>query len=178
LHVNIRWYIIIARGRGEQIRLALSEADIPFVEKIADDPSINLGTLRADGTAIFGSLPILKYNGLTLAQGCSIVQYVASKGGFAGNTDEQRAEVMQYVLAAEDARIAAVGVIFYGKPKEDFNTDKYFGAFSRLLGDKEYFVGDVFTAADLAIFDVIDMVGLYVYYSNFEYLYLNFHVYL
>jgi len=109
-------YYFPGRGRAEQIRLALAEAGIEFVEGGG-----NLGELRTDGTATFGSLPILKHEGVKLAQGCACALYIAEKYGFAGSTVEEKALVNQFVLAAEDLRGPVVSLYWFKKgTKEEF----------------------------------------------------------
>ena len=84
------------------------QAGIPFEEKFTGQESQN-------GVSIFGGLPILKYDGVHIAQGTNIVHYIATKGGFGGRTDEEKAEVMQFILSAEDLRPEVAGVMFMGK---------------------------------------------------------------
>ena len=68
------------RGRGEQIRLALAEAGLAW-----EEGGGNLPALREDGTATFGSLPILIIDGKKLAQGTNIALYIGNKYGFGGS---------------------------------------------------------------------------------------------
>jgi len=44
--------------------------------------------LKENGTATFGSLPILIHNGIKIAQSTNIASYIAQKYGFGGSNDE------------------------------------------------------------------------------------------
>ena len=118
----------------------------------------NLPALKESGIATFGSLPILVHEGKKYAQGCNIAVFVASKGGFAGDTDEEKADVPQFVLAAEDARGPIWSTVFGKTTKEEFlvANDRWFSSFERHITGKEYFVLDKFTIADLAIYEIVN----------------------
>ena len=169
------YYYWPARGRGEQIRLALAEAAVEWTQ-----PSFTMGD--AKGMAAFfedcrelgGNLttnvPMLKVDGLFITQSSAVLRYVARKYGLYPNDTGSKAglasayAIDSLIDAAEDIRSANYSAMKMSNPspetKQNYKTKvlpKHLKNFERLLGSAEYFAEGRFSVADLTIYDVLDV---------------------
>jgi len=148
-------YYFPVKGRAQQIRLALSEANITWQEG-----GYNLPQLKADGIATFGSIPAIIHDGVKVVHGTNCAFYIAQKYGFGGSTIEETTEINQFVLAAEDFRIKVYEVRFGKSTVEAFLAadgagPRWFTCLNNLLEGKEYFCHDKFSIADICIYDAL-----------------------
>lgn len=149
-------------GRAEQIRLALAEAGQTWTEGGG-----NLPALRESGVATFGSLPILDHQGTKIAQGPNCAFFVGQKYGFGGETEEERADIMQFALAAEDFRCALINTFYFKKmTNEELMAEngpgrRWLSCFERLLDGKDFLSCGRFTVADICLYDTASTAAQY-----------------
>jgi len=150
------------RGRAEQIRLALSEANWEW----SMPESVDFGAMKAEGLLAFGSLPMLETEGLRLVQGNAIMRYVGRRSDLYPSNDDPVVQWKCDALmdSAEDFRIAALKAIprFGGTEETKQNyistgVPRFLGQFSRLLEEgQDFFCGGTLSIADISVFDVLD----------------------
>lgn len=86
---EVKLHYFKGRGRAETTRWMLAANAIPFENAPVLTPG-DLGALRASGKPPFGQLPVLEIDGMCLSQSTAMLRYLARKGGFYGDTDEER----------------------------------------------------------------------------------------
>uniref|UniRef100_A0A7S1C7A7 Glutathione transferase n=1 Tax=Bicosoecida sp. CB-2014 TaxID=1486930 RepID=A0A7S1C7A7_9STRA len=161
-------------GRGAQCRAILHEAGVAW-ENVAVNKEM-FGKMREEapaGFAPFKSLPSLedRETGMVLAQGAAIMQYIGrlATPPLTPTDAAADARAMEITLAAEDLRIK-----FFAAPltdgtdedraafKKDHIDGRFGPAFEKLLTDNGggdgFFVGDSLTYADLAVWQVLDVL--------------------
>jgi glutathione S-transferase len=164
-------YYFSGRGRAEQIRLLLHEADQPFTEvRVARD---NLAELKAKGpgTLPFGAVPVLHHDGLVLAQGAAIMGSLGRRHGLAPSEPGAAARTDAMCLGAEDLRSKYFGLFGDGAEAEQAEfvetlwRARWLPNLEGLLalsGDTGFFVGAALSYGDIAIWDTFDAVLRYV----------------
>lgn len=161
------FYYWPARGRGEQIRLALAEAGVPF-----EQPSFAFGDqdamkkyfedCRCKGGNLTTNVPMLYIDGLYLTQSSAVLKYVARKFGMYPVDPVAAYEVDNLIAAADDLRTANYKPMkMFGGGEKELKSyleglPKHLDNFVRLLGSRDYFAGG-FTVADLTIYDTLDV---------------------
>ncbi|XP_055346023.1 glutathione S-transferase 1-like [Paramacrobiotus metropolitanus] len=152
-----------ARGRGEYVRLLLTAIGQKWEEvpvAFQDWPSLKSNTP-------FGQLPILEVDGQKLAQTSAIVNFLARRYGLAGENEWEQALVESVVAATSDIFTAMGKVVMSPEgqkategqkyQQEIFNPAlKYWEKFISEHGTNGYTVGNKITAADIAIYNVLD----------------------
>jgi glutathione S-transferase len=118
--------------------------------------------LRRARVLPFGGLPVLEDDDFRLAQGPVILAYLAHKHGLVGDDPRLRARADSIAWGAEDLRIRYFEM--FGGADDAANqakfvagawTKRWLPSFDVLLGDREWFVGDALTHADVAVFDAV-----------------------
>ena len=156
------------RGRGEQIRLLLSELGQDFAD-IHIDIDGEFVAMRNDGPSrlYFGSVPMLEDGGFRLSQGPAIMNYLGHKHGIMPSDPQAAAKTEAMVLGAEDMRMAyfrTLGARAEEKQAKFVAGDwkgRWLRAWEGLLkqnGDTGYLVGTSLTQADVAVWDAIDAI--------------------
>ncbi|PLZ03974.1 glutathione S-transferase [Burkholderia sp. WAC0059] len=172
------------QGRGEFVRLALEEAQAPYVDVARGSPGDGLGTgamiamleSRSDPWPPFAP-PFLKDGDLVVAQTANILFYLGPRLGLAPRDEVLRfvANGVQLTIAdlvteAHDTHHPIAGSLYYEDQKDaakaraaDFTAHripKFMAWFERLLeqnpaGDA-HMVGDALTYVDLSMFQVVE----------------------
>ncbi len=75
------------RGRAETTRWMLAVNQIAFENVSVETPEA-LAALRATGKLPFDQMPLLEVDGLNLSQSSAMIRYLARRGGFYGETDD------------------------------------------------------------------------------------------
>jgi len=163
------------RGRAEQVRLILSLLGLEWEERNFDQDSPEHHAMQALGPAgglMFASVPLLEDGDFGLVQGPVILGYLARRQGLVDPTDLQsssRADAIAW--GAEDLRMAYFLLFGMGAERKQrtFLTGRFrqrwLPAFEGLLAlnsNDRFFVGDGFTQADVAVWDVLDSLVTWV----------------
>jgi len=153
-------------GRGQLTRLVLTAGGIDFKDTRLDFASF--GEKKADPNFIanqrFGSMPLLKHDGMVLAQSSAIATYAAELALGAANLTATQQATDQMILATyADLQSAMYGCLFgddaakaAGLAALPEKAAKFLGGLEKIL-PAENFVhgGDSPSLGDLAIFDAV-----------------------
>jgi len=162
-------------AKGELTRLLLHSGNFDFEDHripFEDWP----GQHKAGTT--FGQIPVLRWDGVELAQSMAIVRFVARRAGLAGKTDLEFAQADMVACHYEDIWTQLPKMMFSGgatKPGEENPLEKraamvkeYLGEFlpkwldplEKLLKQRggEWFAGSSATFADYAVMVVLDFL--------------------
>lgn len=176
---SVVFYYWAARGRGEQIRLALAEAGVTWEQPTFDITSEEekleyFAKCRELGKNLTTNIPMLYMDGKYLTQSCAILKYVARKYNLypcqATTTEEAiyaAYDVDNLIEAAEDLRTANYKpMAMAGGTAEDIAAyketilPKNLKNFLFMLGKRDYFAADgKFSVADLTIYDALDVAN-------------------
>jgi len=165
-----RLYYWAKRGRGEQIRLLLSELDQPYQDVHLAGESFREVRARRPRVLWFGSVPMLEDGDFHLVQGPVILSYLARKHGIAPARLEDAARADAIAWGAEDLRIAYFDVWRDETEVRQDNlvrghwNDRYLPGFDDLLEQNGtgFLVGDGLTHADIAVWDILDSMTSWV----------------
>jgi glutathione S-transferase len=165
------------QGRGEFVRLALEQADVPYVD-VARQPKgmgamLKLLERAADGLQPFAP-PFLKSGDLVIAQTATILAYLGPRHGLVPRDEPSRlrAQQLQLTIAdlvaeAHDTHHPIAGSLYYEDQKSearkrsrifvDERIPKYLGYFEQVLDRNggDHLVGRAISYADLSTFQVI-----------------------
>lgn len=164
---GVKLYYWPARGRGEQVRLALavtgvSWEDVNFDMADEDSKSAFFAKCRELGGNATTNTPMLEVKGKFYTQSVAILKFVCACGGLSTDNAKTNYVIDNIIAHVEDLRSASYKpmALFGGgeKEKETYLTSMptHVGNLERLLGDRKYFVGGKLSAADIAVFDVLD----------------------
>jgi glutathione S-transferase len=162
------------QGRGEFVRLALEEAGEEY-EDVARAPggtAALMGALKEGPTPGFAP-PFLRAGGMTIGQTAAILLYLGERHGLAPQdtagrlwTHQLQLTIADLVAEAHDTHHPVGSGLYYDDQKEealrraqDFTSariPKFFDYFSRVLGAKDYLLGNELTYADLSLFQVLE----------------------
>jgi glutathione S-transferase len=164
-----RWVPPFAQGlvRDLRVRWALEEAGLPYEQILIgpdDQKSADYRKLQP-----FGQVPVLQDGDFTLFESASIVMYVAEKSGtLLPKSAEDRARTLTWMFAALNSiepHVSNLNLIDLFNAQEDWARQRRPAAeatlrgrlegLSKALGDRQYLVGDSFTAADLLMTTVL-----------------------
>lgn len=145
-------------------RWMLTAAGIAFEHEPVDTRAKFLALRDEEGVLPFGQLPLLRIDGLCLAQCMATMRYVARKGGLWPASDPAAAQVDMLVEACKDVAGPAVGLPFKvhrGGEEEATAQQAALTASARTLGWLEkwatkaehppHLVGAATTAADVVL---------------------------
>ena len=155
-----------AQGRAQQIRWTLAEAGIEWKdEKAAFPPTPEVtASWVAKGGNSTTNVPMLEMDGKFYTQSSAVLRVAARKGGLMPADEQLQYEVDNIIAAVDDLRTHAYKVIFGPAealaPFKEKIAPTHLANFERLLGDREFFVGDGITVADLTAFDVFNNFSL------------------
>lgn len=155
------------RGRAEAIRLTFAEARVVYEESTftpEEWPEVKEKGV-ADGSLPFGQLPVVSVGfQLHLAQSHAILRYLGRKYGMYQGTNEELARIDMIVDGVEDMRRKYSALVY--DPEFSSKKDAYLADIKVWLGYMENFrkhshgefiVGDTFSIADIALFDILDV---------------------
>lgn len=164
-----RWVPPFAQGlvRDLRARWALEEAGLPYEQILIGPEDQKSAAYR--GKQPFGQVPVLEDGGVTLFESGSIVMYIAEKSGsLLPPTAEGRALTLTWMFAALNSvepHVSNLNAIDLFAPNEEWGKLRRPGAeamlrsrldsLSKALGERQYLVGDSFTAADLLMTTVL-----------------------
>lgn len=170
------FYYWPARGRGEQIRLVLVEAGVPW-----EQPSFNMADpssksayfaeCRKLGGNLTTNVPMLHVDGQYLTQSSAVLRYAARKYGLYPSCTQNKADILtaytidNLIAAADDLRTANYKpMVMFGGTQEQADDyvanvlPKHLSNFERLLNNGDYFT-PCFSVADLTIYDALDVAN-------------------
>lgn len=155
-----------ARGRGEQVRLALAATNVSFEDvtfDMSDDAEKQafFEKCRGMGGNLTSNTPMLELDGKFYTQSTAIVKFVCARGGLRTRSAAAAFEVDNVIAHVEDIRSICykpIKLLGGSMTKEEFvaASDKHLQNLERLLGDKKYFVENRLTAADISVYDLLD----------------------
>ena len=178
------YYWPTIQGRGEFVRLALEEADAPYVDVARGDEAAGQGVpamlaILRDGArpdAPFAP-PFLDVGGRLIAQTANILLYLGSRHGLAPDDEADRlfAHQLQLTIAdlvteAHDSHHPIGSDLYYKDQKREAarraksfrgaRTDKFLNYFERVLAanpqGSEHLVGRSTSYVDLSLFQVVE----------------------
>jgi len=152
------------RGRAEITRLALEDRKIPYKNVVPEDWK------SMKSTTAFGQLPHFQDGDFPMVQSNSILRHVGRRvgDGLYGKDIFDQSRIDMLIDGCEDVRMKYVPLIYQDQCSEAGVT-KYLGEtlppwlekFEAQLktnnGGKSYLVGDNFTIADAAMFEILDI---------------------
>ena len=164
----IVWYNA-GKGRAECIRLALSEAGIPFVNRFTPDDRVGKAQFllhcRSLGGNLTTNVPMLTLHGIHYTQTNAILRKIGRISHLYPDEFIDRVDFL--VESVHDLREVALPVAFSGwgpqGPGDAAIVHKFIDAtlplhlenFERLLGGKEFLCGLTFTIADVVLYDAL-----------------------
>ena len=165
--MSYKLYYFPIRGRGEQVRLFLHALEVPFEDVLVTRDQFLALQKRGPSMLTFGSLPMLEDGEFRLCQGPVILSYLAHKHGAAPNDPQLSTKADAITWGAEDLRMRYFKL--FGDESEkardefvagDWKT-RWLSSLNGLLelnGNTDHFVGDQLTHADIAVWDVLDVI--------------------
>ncbi len=152
-------YFDFPGGRGEDCRIALHLAGVPFV-----DDRVGADWAKRRDETPFGALPVLSVEGKgSIGQSNAIVGYIGREHGLLPTDSWERARHEAILGAAEDLR-ALVDVTLDLDPEAKRKAREHLatvdvpawaGRVERLLGDGPFFGGRELSVADLKLYVVM-----------------------
>jgi glutathione S-transferase len=162
------------QGRGEFVRLALEEAGAEYVDVARAPGGMARMTAELEGAdnPAFAP-PFLRAGELTIGQTANILLFLGQHHGLAPQdeqgglwTHQLQLTMADLVAEAHDAHHPIAPSLYYEDQKPearrraaDFASarlPKFYAYFARVLGQREFLVGDRLTYADLSLFQVIE----------------------
>mmetsp|Transcript_117549 Transcript_117549/g.207836 ORF Transcript_117549/g.207836 Transcript_117549/m.207836 type:complete len:217 (+) Transcript_117549:2-652(+) len=163
---DIKLYYWPARGRGEQVRLALvatktSFEDVTFDMTDQEAMQAFFEKCRGLGGNLTTNTPMLEIGGKFYTQSIAILKFVCARGGLRPRTPAGSYEVDNIIAHVEDLRPIGYKTIkmLGGTMEKDFlleKSQKHLENLERLLGEKKNFVENRLTAADISVYDLLD----------------------
>jgi len=152
------------RGRAETVRMLLAKANVKYVDtriNPADWPKMK-------GDTPYGALPILKVDGMVVANSMAICRYLATQNGLAGKNPIETASIDACCEAITDIREKFLAVNGAKKEEKDNKIAAFKESLTEMLGKLEtnlkknkggngYFY-DKISMADIHFFTVLEPV--------------------
>ncbi|XP_073522926.1 glutathione S-transferase Mu 4-like isoform X2 [Phyllobates terribilis] len=155
------------RVLGHAIRLLLEYTETPYEEKRyveGDAPDYDKSQWTNEKEKLgldFPNLPYLLDGDIKLTQSNTILRYIGRKHGLCGNTENEQNFVSLFENEAMDFRMRIASVSY--DPKFEELKGPYIEKlptvlerYSRFLGQRQWFVGDKITLADILMYDALD----------------------
>ena len=159
------------QGRGEFVRLVLEQAGESY-DDVCMEKGIDPVLAMRETSAGFAP-PYIDDGGTVIAQMPAICLYLGRKHGLAGSDDAQQARVLQMLLSVSDVvgevhdthHPVSVARVYEDQEEEARAKAAFFlgerltpwmAFFERVLGDRDWLVGDTVTVADLALFQLVE----------------------
>jgi len=176
---GMKLYYWPATGKAHAIRLCLAEVGVEWEDVVFDKENKDLpvyasatslpthastksytdfcAMCREMGGNFTTNLPMLEVEGKFYTQSHAVYRFVARKTGLYPKRIEDGYVVDNILAHVEDARKASYDILFAGGTAQDFldKTSKHVANLERLLGDADFFLPDVFTLADILVFDLL-----------------------
>ena len=148
------------RARGEPARLLLAYGGIEYEDcRITPAFEDNKEWMALKPNTPYGSLPLLEWDGVVLAQSMAIARFIAREVGLAGSNVIERAQVDEIVDSVNEMLEVGAKAIF---SKDEELVKKYYGETlpkslsqleRRLIGrGGQYFVGNTISWADIQLY--------------------------
>lgn len=162
------------QGRGEFVRLALEEAGAAYVDVARERGGMErMMKLLKDGGHPSFAPPFLKAGELTIGQTANILLFLGQHHGLAPLdeakglwTHQLQLTIADLVAEVHDSHHPVSNSQYYEDQKPEAKRraasfigeriPKYLGYFERVLGKREWLVGERLTYADLSMFQVIE----------------------
>ena len=147
------------RAKGEPARLLLAYGGIKYEDyRVSFEDQREWKAMKP--TTPYGSLPLLEWDGVCIAQSMAIARFLAKEVGLAGRNNLEAAQVDEIVDAVNDIFQARLNAIF---SNDDSQMKKYetetlpagLTNIERILQSRggQFMVGNALSWADLRLFD-------------------------
>lgn len=147
------------RAKGEPARLLLAYGGIKYEDyRVSFEDQREWKAMKP--TTPYGSLPLLEWDGVCIAQSMAIARFLAKEVGLAGRNNLEAAQVDEIVDAVNDIFQAGLNAIF---SNDDSQMKKYetetlpagLTNIERILQSRggQFMVGNALSWADLRLFD-------------------------
>jgi len=160
-------------SRSQRILWLLEELALPYeIIPYQRDPVTRLAPPALKAIHALGKSPVIRDNGLVVAESGTIVEYLVGKygnGRLAPVRDFNSPDYIAYLhwlhFAEGSAMLPLLLKLYVGRLKEaaaplspriESELRNHFNYMSAALGTRDYFVGDAFTAADIQLSFVLD----------------------
>ena len=168
---TIKLFYYKATGRGNQIRLAFSAGNVPFVDEYPSGfppTKAEKEAWQKLGGNTTTNIPMLQIDDKYYSQSSAVLRVAARKANIMP-TDEEEVYIADKIIAdAEDLRTEAYkSFVVWGAPQEaaDAFISKVFpshaGNLERQLKEAgtDFFIGNTLTVADIAAYDAVVNFG-------------------
>lgn len=158
-------------GRGEFVRLVLEQAGEPYTD-LAREQGTEVVLPNVHGDATFAP-PVLLHGDFVLSQTTAICDYLARRHDLVPPGEQSRARALQLHLTLADLASEVhethhplAAALYYEDQKDAARVraghftsgrlPRFLEHFERVLGDRQYLVGDRLSYVDLALFQVLE----------------------
>jgi glutathione S-transferase len=179
--MSTKLYYFKFRGRAEAARLLFHVLEQPYEDVLVTKDGLK--QLKSEGAAklAFGALPMLEETPeggdvFRLVQSTAILNYLARKHGLAPQDPGLAAQAEACALGAEDLRV--VYFQLFGDEADEKQASFVAGRWREhwlpylegqlTLSDSGYMVGTSLTQADIAVWDALDAILIYVKAANLD----------
>lgn len=145
------------RGRAETTRWMLAINNVDFINVSLENHN-DFETLKSTDNLPFNQLPLLELDGLNLSQSSAMVSFLARKGDFYGDTDEDAVLCDMVVGAVGDFNIPAMQFPFKADEQNassdlDASLTKFGKHFETVLkrNDGDFVLGQKLSVADVIL---------------------------
>ena len=147
------------RAKGEPARLLLAYGGIKYEDyRVSFEDQREWKAMKP--TTPYGSLPLLEWDGVCIAQSMAIARFLAKEVGLAGRNNLEAAQVDEIVDAVNDIFQAGLTAIFSGEEAQMKKYEKEtlpagLANIEKVLESRggQYMVGNALSWADLRLFD-------------------------
>jgi glutathione S-transferase len=163
--MTYKLYYFNGRGRAELSRLVFAEAKVDYEDVRLE--GAQWGEMKAAGKTPFGQLPALEVDGQVFAQSMAMARFLARKFSLMGNNELEGLRVDMICEAGVDVA-NKLAQLFWGTPEDQkaaFSEKlakeilpAQLAGLHKALGNGPFFLGETFSLADLAIFNVLESV--------------------
>lgn len=152
------------RGRGQAIRLLLTDQGVPFEDETTDFANFQQ---NIKPNLPFGQLPVLHVEGQKLVQSCTILRYLGKQCGLYGSNDIEAANIDMLNDGVEDIYSKYITLIYrnFEDGKEDFISNvlpNWLVSFEKWLKNKDdgkgFLMGEKMCYADYNLFQFLDAI--------------------